>query len=102
MNRIKEIRLANNMKQSDLAKALNVTQAAVSAWEVGRREPDFEALRRMSEVFDCSIDELLGNEKAPTVMTDGERSVLDISALSPENRDRLEDYLHLLLDSQNK
>ena len=100
MNNIKEIRLANSMKQSELAKALNVTQAAVSAWELGRREPDFDALRKMSEIFSCSIDDLLGNEKAPTVENDGERSVLDVSALSPENRTKLEDYLRLLLMSQ--
>lgn len=102
MNRIKEIRLSHEMKQSDLAKKLNITQAAVSAWEVGRREPDFDSLRKMSEIFGCTIDELLGNKKAPAVEQNGERSVLDITDLSPENRDRLEDYLHLLLDSQNK
>lgn len=102
MNRIKEIRLVNNMKQSDLADKLNVTQATVSGWESGRRTPDLETVRRIAELFDCSIDELLGNEKAPTVEQNGERSMLDITALSPENRDRLEDYLHLLLDSQNK
>lgn len=102
MNRIKEIRLVNNMKQSDLADKLNVTQATVSGWESGRRTPDLETVRRIAELFDCSIDELLGNEKAPTVEQNGERSVLDITDLSPENRDRLEDYLHLLLDSQNK
>lgn len=102
MNRIKEIRLVNNMKQSDLADRLNVTQATVSGWESGRRTPDLETVRRIAELFDCSIDELLGNEKAPTVEQNGERSMLDITALSPENRDRLEDYLHLLLESQNK
>ena len=102
MNRIKEIRLANNMKQSDLADKLNVTQATVSGWESGRRTPDLESVRRVAEIFNCSIDELLGNNKAPTVEQNGERSVLDITDLSPENRDRLEDYLHLLLNSQNK
>lgn len=102
MNRIKEIRLVNNMKQADLADKLNVTQATVSGWESGRRTPDLETVRRIAELFDCSIDELLGNGKAPTVEQNGERSMLDITALSPENRDRLEDYLHLLLDSQNK
>lgn len=102
MNRIKELRIATGLRQGDLAQTLNVTQAAVSAWELGRREPDLETLRRIAEIFNCSIDELLGNDKAPTVEQNGERSVLDITDLSPENRDRLEDYLHLLLDSQNK
>lgn len=102
MNRIKEIRMSRGMKQAEFAEIMNAGQSTVSGWENGSREPDFEALRKMSELFDCSIDELLGNKKAPAVEQNGERSVLDITDLSPENRDRLEDYLHLLLDSQNK
>lgn len=102
MNDIKRYRLAAKMKQSDLAKLLAIGQTTISNWETGYTEPDFASLRKMSELFDCSIDELLGNKKAPAVEQNGERSVLDITDLSPENRDRLEDYLHLLLDSQNK
>lgn len=102
MNRIKEYRVAAGLKQSELAKALCTKQATVSGWEVGRREPDFEMLMKMADLFNCTIDDLLGREKTPTVDTDGERTMLDITALSPENRDRLEDYLHLLVESQNK
>ena len=81
---------------------LNVGQTTISNWETGYSSPDIESLKKMSYIFKISVDDLLGDEKKPTVMTDGERSMLDITALSPENRDRLEDYLHLLLDSQNK
>lgn len=102
MNRIKEIRIACGIKQADVAQAFNVAQATVSGWESGSREPDFDTLLKMADLFNCTIDELLGREKTPTVKNDGERTMLDITALSPENRDRLEDYLHLLLDSQNK
>lgn len=102
MNDIKRYRLAAKMKQSDLAKLLTIGQTTISNWETGYTEPDFDSLRKMSEIFGCTIDELLGNKKAPAVEQNGERSVLDITDLSPENRDRLEDYLHLLLDSQNK
>lgn len=102
MNNIKMCRVSAGMKQSELAKMLTVGQATVSNWETGATEPDFESLRKMAEILNCSIDELLGAEKTPTVKNDGERTMLDITALSPENRDRLEDYLHLLVDSQNK
>lgn len=102
MNNIKSARIAANLKQSELATMLNVGQTTISNWETGYSSPDIESLKKMSYIFKISVDDLLGDEKKPTVMTDGERSVLDISALSPENRDRLEDYLHLLLDSQNK
>lgn len=102
MNKIKEFRLSRGIKQAEIAQRFNVTQSTVSGWEIGRREPDFETLSSLAEMFNCSIEELYGTEKAPTVKTDGERTVLDITALSPENRDRLEDYLHLLVESQNK
>ena len=102
MNRIKEFRVAAGMKQSELAELTHAKQSTVSGWESGRREPDFETLSIMASTFGCTIDDLLGYEKTPTVEQNGERSMLDITALSPENRDRLEDYLHLLLDSQNK
>lgn len=102
MNNIKSARIAANLKQSELATMLNVGQTTISNWETGYSSPDIESLKKMSYIFKISVDDLLGDEKKPTVMTDGERSMLDITALSPENRDRLEDYLHLLLDSQNK
>lgn len=101
MNNIKKYRFAANMKQSELAKELNVGQATVSNWETGYTEPDFESLRKMTELFNCSVDELIGREKTPAVEQDGERAILDITDLSPANRDKLEDYLNLLLNSQN-
>lgn len=102
LNNIRKFRTVAKLKQADLAKSLNVGATTISNWEIGYTEPDFDSLRKMADLFSCSIDELLGAEKAPTVKNDGERTVLDITSLSPENRDRLEDYLHLLLDSQNK
>ena len=102
MNKIKSARIAANLKQSELATMLNVGQTTISNWETGYSSPDIESLKKMSYIFKISVDDLLGDEKKPTVKIDGERSMLDITALSPENRDRLEDYLHLLLDSQNK
>lgn len=102
MHNIKDCRIASGMKQTDLAKLLNVGASTISNWETGYSSPDIESLKIMAKVFSVSIDELLGAEKAPTVKTDGERTLLDITQLSPANRDRLEDYMSLLLDSQNK
>lgn len=101
MNRIKEIRLARGIKQADVARMFNVAQATVSGWESGSREPDFDALLKMADLFNCSVDELIGREKTPAVEQDGERAILDVTDLSPANRDKLEDYLNLLLNSQN-
>ncbi len=69
MNRIKELRQSKKLRQSDLAAELQVSQATLSNWESGRHEPDFEALKKMSDYFRVSVDYLLGGikkEPAPT------------------------------------
>lgn len=67
MNRIKKLRVSLEMKQADLAKQLNVRQNTVSTWETGRSEPDFATLQKMAEIFDTTIDYILGNsnERVP-------------------------------------
>ncbi len=57
---IKSNRIEKGMSQSDLAKLLDVKPATISAWEVGRNEPDIGALSKMAEIFDTTIDALVG------------------------------------------
>ena len=52
-------RKENNMSQSDLASILNVTNQAVSKWENGRGIPDIEMLKKLSEVVNINIEEIL-------------------------------------------
>ena len=100
MNRIKEFRQEARLKQKDLADMLSVKQGTVSGWEVGRREPDFESLKRMADIFNCSIDELLGQKEKPVVKDDGLNQKLE--RLSDRNLQRLEEYIDLLLETQGK
>lgn len=99
---LKKARLKRGLSQKALAAALPMTQQGYCRYENGTAAPSPEIINRLAVLLGVSVAELLGNDKAPTVEQNGERSVLDITDLSPENRDRLEDYLHLLLDSQNK
>lgn len=100
MNRIKEFRQKFGMKQQELADVLSVKQTTVSGWEVGRREPDFESLKRMADIFNCSIDELLGQKEKPVVKDDGLNQKLE--RLSDRNLQRLEEYIDLLLETQGE
>lgn len=61
-NRLKELRSERQMKQGDLAKLLGVSQGTLSCWELDRYDIDTDALRRLSEIFDCSIDYLIFND----------------------------------------
>lgn len=57
---LKQLRKQRKLTQADLAAQLGVTQQAVGKWETGRSSPDPEALLRLSELLDVSVDRLLG------------------------------------------
>ena len=58
--RLKSLRQEKNIKQSDLAEHLKVTKSAVSGWEVGRNQPNFDILIELSIYFEVSVDYLIG------------------------------------------
>ena len=59
-NRIKELRISKQMKQSDLAKLLNCSPTTVSNYEVGYRDLDSMTICRLCDIFECTADYLLG------------------------------------------
>lgn len=60
MNRIKKLREENNWSQNDLAKKMNCAISSIAMYEKGDRKPSLEVLVKLSEIFNCSIDYLLG------------------------------------------
>lgn len=70
MNRIKQLRTGLEMKQSDLARQLNVGQNTISNWETGKTEPDTNSLQKMATIFGVSIDYILGHI-TPKVSSEG-------------------------------
>ena len=60
--RLKELRIKNNMTQKNLAEKLNVTQTAINYWENGKREPSLEVLIKLAEFFQVSVDYLINSK----------------------------------------
>lgn len=61
---IKRLRLAKGLTQEQLAELLTVSTAAVSKWEAKNTYPDITMLFPLAQVFDVSVDELLGYDEA--------------------------------------
>lgn len=60
--RIAELRKKANMTQMELADHMGITFQSISNWERGNTMPDISKLPELAELFDVTIDELLGKE----------------------------------------
>ena len=60
--RLKQAREKKGMTQQTLAERLFVTRQTVSRWENGVRYPDILAVRKLSEILEISLDDLLSQE----------------------------------------
>ena len=65
--RIRDLREDRDLKQDDLAKLLNCTQACYSNYENGKREIPPGVLEKLADFYGVSVDYLLGrtNTKTP-------------------------------------
>lgn len=61
---ITRFRKERGLTQEQLASLLNVSVSAVSKWETGDNRPDLELLPDLAEIFQVSVDSLLGYEKS--------------------------------------
>lgn len=99
MNRIRALRAQNGIKQADLAKALRVSQAALSGYETGKFQADISTYIEMANFFGVSLDYLLGKPEPSQsgavpvpVLGDvaaglpllAEENILDYEDVSPE------------------
>lgn len=64
-NTIARLRKERGMTQEQLANELNISYQAVSKWENGVSSPDLSNIKRLSELFGISIDELFGLTTRP-------------------------------------
>ena len=96
MNRIREVRKAKKLSQTELAEMLHVHQTAVSQWENGKTEPDMDNLCRIADIFGVTVDYLLGVDTQSKTI-DEQLSKIDF-ALSGELRNLSDDEKKDVLD----
>ena len=63
--RIKALRKSRNKTQQDIATILGVSRPAYTAYEQGNRTPDNEAVEKLADYYDVTIDYLYGRTDNP-------------------------------------
>ena len=59
MMNLKQLRMSKNLTQIELAKKLKIQRTTVSMWETNKSYPNASMLKKLAQVLDCSVDELL-------------------------------------------
>lgn len=60
--KLKKIRTEKGITQEELANKVGVLNTSICNYEIGIREPNLETLKKLAEVLDCTVDELLEDE----------------------------------------
>lgn len=60
--RLKELRLKRGLTQQEIADLVHVNRVTYTNWEKGKREPSFENLVKLADLFEVSLDWLFGRE----------------------------------------
>jgi len=65
--RLANLRREHNLTQNDIADRLSISAQAVSKWENDLTSPDIDTLLKLADIFDITVDELLGKKKKETL-----------------------------------
>ena len=110
VNRIQMHRERCGITRERLATMIGKSYASVVAYEQGNRDPDTVVWKKLAEIFDRSVDELMGGEsKHGQVSPDLEKDWPDVIQVlrmsgqkaSPEERKRIAKIIRLSLGDDN-
>ena len=69
--KIREIRLSRGYNQEQLAEMANLNRVTIAKYESGKVEPGAQALLRIADALEVTVDQLLGRD-APQTQTGDE------------------------------
>ncbi len=90
--RLKELRINKHLRQEQVAEIIGVTKSTISAYENDLRQPSFETLLRLANLYRVSTDYLLGRTDTLSVdltdLTTAEATLVTelVSSMSIRNR----------------
>lgn len=104
--RLKELREEKGLKQSELAKILNISSSSVGMYETDRREPDDDLKLEIANYFNVSVDYLMGktNKRNSAISHDNEFIAFyeGYKDLEDEDKEVIQATINALKKKKNK
>lgn len=96
---LKYLRKREGLTQTQLSKNAGIGRSALSMYETGKREPDFETLEAIADYFNVDMDFLTGRSDLELIRTSDENFIpvySDIAAGCPRIIDNtIEDHIYI-------
>ena len=108
---IKKIRQDNNLTQEELAKRINTSRSNIANYENDKNMPSIDILEKLSEIFNCSIDYILGKSdiRNPEKVQDDPLGLAKIgfnmenyTPLTEKQKEQIKDLLEIILKDNKK
>lgn len=104
-DRLKAARELRRLTQDGLASKMGLHPSQIGHYEAGTRKPSYDNLKAFCRALRVNSDYLLGLNETPFDALRGGAFVVDpiytlAQKLSDENRQTVEDFLHILLKRQ--
>jgi len=100
--KLRSLRIENNLSQLELAKILNITNQSLSHYELDKRIPDLNMISKIADYFDISVDYLLGRVDQNEIYVSENltqykhEDFTNIKNLSDENQKKILDYIRMI------
>ena len=70
-NNLRHLRIQSGMTQEELAKKLDKDYSTIGKWELGQRSPIMTDVIRVAELFDISLEKLIGS----SIILDNDKTI---------------------------
>nr|WP_212116888.1 helix-turn-helix transcriptional regulator [Niallia circulans] len=80
-DRLRDLRSKMKLTQEELAEKIGVSRGTYAHYEINKRQPDYETLKKLATFFNVSLDYLITGEDGQVSSDDFWKEILD-----PETR----------------
>jgi transcriptional regulator with XRE-family HTH domain len=95
--RIKQLRVDNNLTQSELADKVGLSYVQIGRYEKGKSNPSSDVLQKLANVLNTSTDYLMNGktEQVEAQLTDKEliKQFIEVEKLNPDEKNLVKTFL---------